>query len=284
MSSYLDGAFMKTLLVRTLDQWRDWLTKHQASSRFENAMTETEWLTCTNPEPMLLFLRRKASDRKVRLFAVACCWRVWSSLEHEEFQDAVLKAESFADGFVDRDELGQAYKKAHTIFVTLDGKDNGPGAALTASGFPSPRKSIFERIADALDDPWWEDEFDKGDPLAPALVTARHAARAAADLKGEKGTLYSAVTIAEEREQTALVHCLFGNPFRPRPDCAAWLTGEVRTLADGIYTERAFDRMPFLADALLASGCTNADLIEHCRLGGAHARGCWVLDLLLGRD
>ena len=133
-------------------------------------MTETEWLACTNPQPMLEFLRRKASDRKVRLFAVACCRRVWSSLEHEEFRDAVRKAESFADGLADRAEMLQAHEKACAIFGKLHGKDNGPGAALTASGFPSPPKSFLQRVADALDDPWWEDEFDKGDPLAPALA------------------------------------------------------------------------------------------------------------------
>ena len=72
-------------------------------------MTEAEWLACTNPEPMFRFLGRKASDRKVRLFAVACCRRVWSSLEHEEFRDAVQKAESFADGLVDGDEMLQAH-------------------------------------------------------------------------------------------------------------------------------------------------------------------------------
>ena len=246
-------------------------------------MTEAEWLACDNPAPMLEFLRRKASDRKLRLFAVACCRRVWSSLEHEEFRDAVRKAEFFADGLVDQAEMLQAHEKARPIFVTLhDGKDNGPGAALTASAFPSAPKSIWERIADALDDPWWEDEMDKGDRLAPALVTARHAARAAAYLQGEH-VLDSPATIAEHREQTALVHCLFGNPFRPRPERAAWLTREVWALADGIYTERAFDRMPLLADALEASGCTNADTVEHCRSGGEHARGCWVLDLLLGK-
>jgi hypothetical protein len=66
--------------------------------------------------------------------------------------------------------------------------------------------------------------------------------------------------------------------------CAAWLTREVATLADGIYAERTFGRMPFLADALEAAGCTNADLIGHCRPGREHARGCWVVDLLLGKD
>jgi len=247
-------------------------------------MTEAEWLACTTPQPMLEFLRRKASDRKVRLFAVACCRRVWSSLEPEEFREAVRNAEAFADGLADRAEMLQAHEKARAIFAKLHGKDNGPGAALTASGFPSAPKSLLRRVADALDDPWWEDEFDKGDPLAPALVTARHAARAAADLQGQEYVLDGPVTIAEHREQTALVHCLFGNPFRPRPACAAWLTREVRALADDIYAERAFDRMPLLADVLEASGGTDADLIEHCRSGREHARGCWVVDLLLGNE
>src|SRR5512145_3104431 len=93
-------------------------------------MTEAQWLACTNPQPMLEFLRRKVSDRKVRLFAVACCRRVWSSLEHEEFRDAVRKAESFADGLADRAEMLQAHEKACAIFSKLHGKDNGPGAAL----------------------------------------------------------------------------------------------------------------------------------------------------------
>jgi len=246
-------------------------------------MTETEWLACTDPQPMLAHLGRKASQRKVRLFAVACCRRVWPSLEHEEFRDAVRKAESFADGLADRAEMLAAHEKARAIFVTLHGSDNGPGAALTASGFPGPPKSFMQRVADTLDDPWWEDEFDKGDPLAPALVTARHAARAAADIQGERNVLDGPARIAEHREQTALIHCLFGNPFRPRPVCDGWLTPELTALADGIYAQRDFNRMPLLADALEASDCKNADLIEHCRSGREHARGCWVVDLLLGR-
>ncbi len=247
-------------------------------------MTEAEWLACPDPQPMLELLRRRANDRKVRLFAVACCRRVWSTLEHEEFRDAVRTAELFADALVDRDELLQAYEKARVIFVTLHGKDSGPGAALAASGFPGPSKSFLQRVADALDDPWWEDEFDRGDPLAPALVTARRAAWAAADLQGQRHVLAAPATIAEHREQAALVRCLFGNPFRPRPVWAAPLSRTVRALAEGIYAERAFDRMPFLADALEASGGTNADLIEHCRSGREHARGCRVVDLLLGKD
>jgi hypothetical protein len=114
-------------------------------------MNEAEWLACTDPRPMLEFLRRKASDRKVRLFAVGCCRRVWPSLEHEESRDAVRKAESFADGLVERAEMLEAHEKALAIFVKLHGKDNGAGAALGACAFPSPPNSIWQRIADALE-------------------------------------------------------------------------------------------------------------------------------------
>jgi hypothetical protein len=246
-------------------------------------MTEAEWLASADPQPMLELVRRRASDRKVRLFAVACCRRVWSSLEHEVFRDAVRKAESFADGLADRAELLEAHEKTRAIFVKLRGKDNGPGAAFTASSFPSPPKSLMERVADALDDPWWEDELDRGDPLGPAFVTARHAARAAVDLADQKNVLDAPARIAEQRKQSDLVRCLFGNPFRSRPTCGAWLTRDVKALAEAIYAERAFERMPHLADALEAAGCTSADLLEHCRTGREHARGCWVVDLLLGK-
>jgi len=64
----------------------------------------------------------------------------------------------------------------------------------------------------------------------------------------------------------------------------AWLTGTVTSLAQAIYDERAFDRLPILADALEDAGCTNQDILAHCRQPGEHCRGCWALDLVLGRE
>jgi len=64
----------------------------------------------------------------------------------------------------------------------------------------------------------------------------------------------------------------------------AWLTSTVTSLAQSIYQERAFDRLPILADALEDSGCTNPDILNHCRQPGEHVRGCWVVDLLLGKE
>jgi hypothetical protein len=76
---------------------------------------------------------------------------------------------------------------------------------------------------------------------------------------------------------------IFGNPFRPVTLDPAWLTPTVLALANGIYADRAFDRMPILADALEEAGCENDDILLHCRQPGEHVRGCWVVDLVLGK-
>ena len=75
-----------------------------------------------------------------------------------------------------------------------------------------------------------------------------------------------------------------GNPFRPVVADPAWLTPTVVAIAATIYADRAFDRMPILADALEEAGCTNADVLLHSRAAGPHVRGCWVVDLLLGKE
>jgi hypothetical protein len=87
------------------------------------------------------------------------------------------------------------------------------------------------------------------------------------------------------REQAALLRDIFGNPFRPVTLNPAWLTSDVLALARGIYDDRAFDRMPILADALQDAGCDNDDVLTHCRDAAlAHVRGCWVVDLVLGKS
>ncbi len=77
---------------------------------------------------------------------------------------------------------------------------------------------------------------------------------------------------------------LFGNPFRPIAVAPEWLTSTVLALATSIYTEKAFDRLPILADALQDAGCDSDDLLNHLRSAGPHVRGCWALDLVLGKS
>ncbi|MBA4064380.1 MAG: hypothetical protein C0501_11835 [Isosphaera sp.] len=78
---------------------------------------------------------------------------------------------------------------------------------------------------------------------------------------------------------------IFGNPFRHVVVDPAWRTSTVVALAAGVYDERAFDRLPILADALQDAGCDSDDLLTHLRDPNAtHVRGCWALDLVLGKE
>jgi hypothetical protein len=87
------------------------------------------------------------------------------------------------------------------------------------------------------------------------------------------------------RNLSILLRDIFGNPFRPVTFNPAWRTSDVLLLAQGIYDERAFDRMLILADALQDAGCDNEDILSHCRdVKQTHVRGCWVVDLVLGKE
>ncbi|MBL8797494.1 MAG: hypothetical protein JNM56_26575 [Planctomycetia bacterium] len=82
---------------------------------------------------------------------------------------------------------------------------------------------------------------------------------------------------------SAFLRDILGNPLRPISADPSWQTETVSSLATAIYDERAFDRLPILADALEDAGCDNADMLNHCRQPGEHVRGCWVVDLVLGK-
>jgi hypothetical protein len=75
-----------------------------------------------------------------------------------------------------------------------------------------------------------------------------------------------------------------GNPFRPYRFEPEWRTETVLAMAGGIDADRAFDRMPILADALEEAGCDERGMLDHLRGSGPHARGCWVLDLILNHE
>ena len=87
-----------------------------------------------------------------------------------------------------------------------------------------------------------------------------------------------------EREFVIHAHDIFGNPFRPVAFDAAWRTDTAVSLSKGMYESRDFSAMPILADALQDAGCENEDILNHCRNEALpHVRGCWVVDLVLGK-
>jgi hypothetical protein len=81
-----------------------------------------------------------------------------------------------------------------------------------------------------------------------------------------------------------LIRDIFGNRFRPVAVEPSWLTPTTVQYAEGIYEGRAFDRLPTIADALQDAGCDNEQILTHCRGAGLHVRGCWVVDLVLGKE
>ena len=89
---------------------------------------------------------------------------------------------------------------------------------------------------------------------------------------------------AERMTQYAMLRDIVGVPARPISLKKRWQSETVVALANSIYAERAFDRIAILADALEEAGCDNRDMLDHCRGDGPHVRGCWVVDLVLGKE
>ncbi len=218
-------------------------------------MTEAEWDACADPKPMLEFLRGKASERKLRLFACACCRLIWDILPDQRSRRAVEVAEAYADGATDEDRLHAAWLAAREVSDTSQG-------------------AVWQRTA-----------------ARAAQATAAGLAEEASRYSGVAAALASsqpAVVSRQGRERHAgMLRCVIGNPFRrvaPDPAWVAWNDGTVRKMAQAVYDERAFDRLPLLADALEDAGCTDAAVLSHCRGPGEYACGCWVVDLVLGKS
>ena len=89
---------------------------------------------------------------------------------------------------------------------------------------------------------------------------------------------------SEREAQASLLRDVIGNPFHGAAVEIRWQTANVVALARAIYAERAFQRLPILADALEDAGCTDRAILDHCRQPGEHVRGCWVVDLVLGKS
>jgi len=232
-------------------------------------MTEAEWLECTEPQPMLDFLRGKASDRKLRLFAVACSRRVWHLLDGT-CRKAVEAAEiSIDEGLSDIElaELKQALESAKR-------QDGDHSLTMAYYGV----RYVLGSLA----------------PYHPMMccryATPGFAAVSAwASCSNDRSTdelrqIWDLTRSSEQMAQSVLLREIFGVlHFRPRTLESPPSRAPV-ALAQAIYDERAFDRLPILADALEDAGCTNQDILSHCRGGGEHCRGCWPLDLLLGKE
>jgi len=247
-------------------------------------MTEGEWLHSANPAAMISHVRGMAARRKVRLFACALARLNWRLLYHRGSQYAVEVAERFVDGQATHAELANAHEQARRPTTEYDFLPAlwECGTAWAAVPEQVEKLLLLEVFSQADLKRTYSEHERIGDPVKreSVLAAADLAYCAANNLALYAPALLRAITILQA-PAPALVRDIFGNPFRPVTLDPAWRTATVVALAETIYTDRAFDRLPILADALEEAGCTSADLLNHCRQPGEHVRGCWALDLLL---
>lgn len=212
-------------------------------------MTEAEWLACKDPTDLLVFEEHRSADRKLRLFACACVYRIWDCFWHERCRAAVRVGERLADGGVDEEERKVALQAVQDAYRE-------------ASPLPlSPTEDAILAARYTL--------------VGSALLGFAAANRAASSRTTSKTT--------EQAAQATLFRDIFGNPFRPVSLDPSWLTSTVTALAREMYESRDFTAMPILADALQDIGCDNEEVLNHCRRADPHVRGCWVVDLVLGK-
>ncbi len=205
-------------------------------------MTEEEWLGTTDPERMLAFVERRLSERQRRLFAAACCRRVWHLLTDERSRRAIEVAEAYVDGDARAEDLWNACEGANVADDEVPPRfGDAPDAATDAAADHLRLYSVTLSCALAAGHHFcWQEEYPQeayeeakdADDDHPYNVDLEEAAR------------------AEGAAQAALLRDVVGDPFRPVAFAASWRTEAVRALARTIHEERAFDRLPLLADAL----------------------------------
>lgn len=263
-------------------------------------MTEAEWLTANFPRQMLNTYRRdddpnlhpllresepKAYERKLRLFAVECCRRVWALLPDERSRRSVLAAEAYADGKLSEADNETIREAAYEVYKDKHPPGSGWPNAVTgmlSSGWEAAQAAVqvlvpYTSTFDAL-----RGAMVVGEPVVEAIAFA---ASEGEDIpKAMKDFLRHAAARVEHETHCDLLRCIFGNPFRPVTFAPSWRSETAVSLASGIYEERAFDRLPILADVLEEAGCDNSDVLNHLRGPSPHARGCWVVDGVLGKE
>ena len=228
-------------------------------------MDEQEWLQRTDPKSMLVFAGGKASERKLRLFGCGCCRRIWQLLDDSR-RTMIDEAERIAD-----ETIAMPYPRKLIVSVLFEAARHAIAASAVVASINS------------------DDSAKRFAAYAVDGVGSLTGPRSSIDgitiwsAWGAAGRSDFPIDVAARRHQTNLLRDIFGNPFHPTTIDPRWLTSTVVDLASAIYQERTFDRMPILADALMDGGCDSEEIIAHCRGEGPHARGCWVVDLLLGK-
>jgi hypothetical protein len=240
-----------------------------------SALDEAGWLNGADPDPLLEYLGRRASERKERLFACACCRPMVGVVREGWCRPGVEVGERYADGVAGWAELRATRR-------LLDGV---PFRRHRAGGGLDPAALAVWALT------WrhWHLAARAGWTLGPRVAWGAALWRSGGTYDdGPWRTAEQRQAWERERaRQCGLLRCVFGNPFRPltfNPYWASAHDGAVLRLARLLYEGRRWADLPVLGDALEDAGCQDEGALGHCRGGGEHARGCWVVDLVLGRS
>jgi hypothetical protein len=225
-------------------------------------MTEAEWLACVGEDTgdMQALLAGKGSDRKLRLFAVACCRRIEHLCSDPRSRLALGFAERDADGEVEASELFDVYQVTGAVCDEI---------------LDLPEDQLTDGLySAALAAHWCAMPFDSNWKAHEVCSHAAFYAQRTADPRTERAF-----------QAKLLCEVLGSAPaLQVDPAVLTWNDATVPRIAAGIYAERAFGRMPILHDALLDAGCTDEALLTHCRNPEGHVLGCWALDHILGKE
>jgi hypothetical protein len=197
-------------------------------------MTEQEWLACDYASSMLELLRGKASERKLRLFAVACCRLLWPLMTDERSQAAVEAAEQYADGLISREQLRAAAKEAFAVIA-----EPLPGLKLKHTARVHPRKQasqLARRIA-----------AEAAVEVSTPHLDADNVAFVAVGADGERRTAEAGDGVPRAGDweaQCIVLRDVFQSPFRPGAHDSSWLMPDIVSLARHIYSERTWDCLP----------------------------------------
>jgi hypothetical protein len=237
-------------------------------------MTEEKWFQTNDPVVLLNHLKGSLGSRKLRLFGVACCRTHWHLLTEPASRGAVEWAEQFADGIasVDNHHSRLDWESEGAAF----GKEEQYESERSADHAEeqAARYYHFDRDASPVDSP----PSNRRRSVTVAFL-ANHLMTVGYGYDGRSYRAFTGVL------NPFLVRDVFGNPFRPVTFDAAWQTTTAISLAQTMYDSRDFAAMPVLADALENAGCAVPDMLAHCRdPKGVHVRGCWVVDLVLGKS
>jgi hypothetical protein len=239
-------------------------------------MNEAEWLACAEPTPLISFLTGNASERKLRLFGVACCRLVWQDLEEPSIRELVVVSESFADGIANLSQLRAVWRDAWDAYGSNQGESGNQDVEESVLG-------LGEELELARVIRWGKASMIFVDGLSEQVS---HSVYSEGNQEGRNRAFADLLRIRDRKAeaiQAALLRDIFGNSFRPAAFSPDWRTDSALSLAQQMYESRDFSAMPILADALQEAGCDNDDILDHCRRDESHVRGCWVVDLVLAK-